>query len=483
MERKRVVAEGHTLLHPFKMRKELLQDLIPSNFVVDEVLESLNAKQKEIARRLRVSMLLGEKSLGMLGQAALFEILRNRGFTFRSYLNRFRTMWERSKTEGYELLFTLGYIYYLRRFFGYVPIDLVLYLLEPVTRYQLSISSEEFWSNRIITNNLGVRPCVLSNRKINQILTKLVQDQDIHDLTTSRVIDWIGGTKVSTAHLIDILRASRLEHQYRVVSKNTGIVYEFEKSKTKWKTKPSFFSSCTSLDDNETYYVTLRSVFKDDAVRQSFELEAINTNISLYDPKDLCWRLNSSPRQIRTLKDIISLFHNSDLTVPDTNMKLTKRDLFYIALLTTLNPYQQSLKFKEIVDRLVGSFDLPHDEVVRGIQSVFRKNMVRNQYTHPAIMEDCESYALYFDDKKRKIIRFLGEVLQNLPFFTLQISSDMRCGFLVDNHPSYLTCEIRNLIDSSMKEHDVNGEIFAMHSWGFGHPGSILQLVSSQTKH
>ena len=88
-----------------------------------------------------------------------------------------------------------------------------------------------------------------------------------------------------------------------------------------------------------------------------------------------------------------------------------------------------------------------------------------------------ESFAITFDDKSGKTIPFLGEVLPNLMWSWLQTDARMGCGHIFSSHPSYLSDDLRNLIESSMKEHDVNGELFALHSWGYGHPGSILQLV------
>ena len=63
-------------------------------------------------------------------------------------------------------------------------------------------------------------------------------------------------------------------------------------------------------------------------------------------------------------------------------------------------------------------FKLPKDEVEKSIRNVLRKNMVRNQYSHYALMEDREVFTIIFDDTNKKTIPFLGEVLQNLPFFS-----------------------------------------------------------------
>ena len=90
---------------------------------------------------------------------------------------------------------------------------------------------------------------------------------------------------------------------------------------------------------------------------------------------------------------------------------------------------------------------------------------------------DRESFTITFDDKSRKVIPFLGEVLPNLPVSWFQTDREMSCGYIFDFHPPYLSCDLRNLIESSMKEHDVNGELFVLLSWGLGQPGSILRLL------
>ncbi|MFW9894118.1 MAG: hypothetical protein ACFFFO_18080, partial [Candidatus Thorarchaeota archaeon] len=118
-----------SLVHPCHMKKNLLRKLIPRRFNVDEVLDLLPLKQKEIAKRLNIAKLPSDRPSGMLGQVALFEVLRNKGFDFKIYLDSFWKQWYRSQSEEYTLLYALGYLYYIRRFFGYQPIDLVKYLV------------------------------------------------------------------------------------------------------------------------------------------------------------------------------------------------------------------------------------------------------------------------------------------------------------------------------------------------------------------
>ena len=81
---------------------------------------------------------------------------------------------------------------------------------------------------------------------------------------------------------------------------------------------------------------------------------------------------------------------------------------------------------------------------------------------------------------KERVIPFLGDVLPNLPLFWLRSNSDLSYGHLFEHHPDYLSNDIRNLIETSMKEHDVNCEVFVTKSWAFGFPGSILRLVAEE---
>ena len=85
-----------TLVHPCNLKKKLLRELIPKRFKVDEVLERLPVKQKEIAKRLNIAKLPSDRPSGWLGQTALFEVLRNKGFDFKNYLDGFPYPWYRS---------------------------------------------------------------------------------------------------------------------------------------------------------------------------------------------------------------------------------------------------------------------------------------------------------------------------------------------------------------------------------------------------
>lgn len=470
------------LVHPLNMKKETLRDLIPSKFKMSEILNSLPVRQKELVKRLNVSRLSSASVSSMYGQMALFEILRNRGYNFQSYVNGFYSNLERSRREGYTLLFTLGYIYYLRRFFGYTPIDLVRYLSEPITRYHLTTVWDENWLTRAITNINNLSICNLSNKSVYQILRNLMPIQDSRGMTIARVMEWTGRSRADVSHLIDVLRASRIEHRYRIVSKNTGTAKILRKSQSKWESLPSFFSFCTSLSDSRRYYVSVNDVFHDDVGGKYFEMEAFNTNIDLYDIRDQSWKSRASPHVCRKVQDIHALLQNGDSTIPANNVPPTNRDIFFIALLTAMSTSHRPDKTKETIDWFTRGYGIPKDEAERGIRNVLRKNMLRNQYTHFGLIHDRDSLSLVFDDKRKKVIPFLGEILQNLPISMLQVNTELSCGYLLEFHPAYMSCELRNLIESSMKNHDVNGEIFVVHSWGFGHPGSILQLVSSQAK-
>lgn len=90
-----------TLHHPCNMKRELLKELIPPSYDIDEILESVNIRQKEIARRLNISKLPSDRPSGWLGQTALFEVLRDRGFDFKSYLaDELRMLVETSMKEN-----------------------------------------------------------------------------------------------------------------------------------------------------------------------------------------------------------------------------------------------------------------------------------------------------------------------------------------------------------------------------------------------
>ncbi|NHJ15285.1 MAG: hypothetical protein EAX95_16510 [Candidatus Thorarchaeota archaeon] len=478
--RMRMHGKQRTLVHPCNMKKELLAELIPKKFNINEILQLIPAKQKEIARRLDISALPSSRPSGMLGQTALFEILRNKGFDFKSYVDGFRQNWDQSHVEGYVLLFTLGHLHYLRRFFEYPPVDLVKSLLEPITRYQLAITWDENWVTRILTNIFSVSPANMSNEHIRQVVRNLMGVQDAWGMTVHRVMEWTGESRTSASHLMDIMRASWLEHRFRIVGKNTGTVKILSKSQATSKMLPSFHSSGTSFTDDSEHFISLFDVFRKDAEGKFFELEAMTTNVDLYDPKDQTWKLNPSPKATRTKSDIYSLLQVGNHTVPDNDILPTNRDLLIIALLTAMDTGHHPNKKQEILQTITKGYGVPHEEAANGIRNVLRKNMVRNQYTHVSMMEDREAFTVIFDDQPKKVIPFLGEVLQNFAFFSFQINYEMSYGHIFDLHPSYLSCDLRMLIESSMRQHGINGELLALHSYLFGQPGSILQLIPDE---
>jgi len=332
--RLRLLGEYRTLVHPNIIPKDDVRELMPYSFNVDDILNLTIQKQKEIASRLNISKLPSDRPSGMLGQSALFEVLMYEGFDFKSYVDGFYKKWEHSQTEGYVLLFVLGYIYYIRRFFDYPHIDLVKLLVEPITTHQLALTWDANWVTRILMNSAKLIPNNLTKKQMHQILRNLMCIQDGRGMTVSRVMEWTGESRTRAYHLMDILKSSWFEHRYRIVSKNTGTVKVLTKSKTSRKIMPSFHSSCTSYLDNDNYFISISDLLKEDAKGKYFEMEAWNTNIDLYDQNDQKWNLNPSDYDAKSIDDIHALLQNGDHTLPDNSIPPTRRDLLFIALLT-----------------------------------------------------------------------------------------------------------------------------------------------------
>ena len=81
-------------------------------------------------------MLPRDRPPGLLGQAALFEVLKEKGFDFKSYLSDFYHNWDYGGPKANALIFLLGYIYYLRRFFDssrVIPVGFNLFPLGTAT--------------------------------------------------------------------------------------------------------------------------------------------------------------------------------------------------------------------------------------------------------------------------------------------------------------------------------------------------------------
>jgi len=470
--------ESRTLVHPSMMTKEQICDLIPKRYDVDEILSLLPAKQKEIASHIDISLLPRDRPPGLLGQAALFEVLRDKGYDFKHYVDGFYRNWDYGGPKANALIFLLGYIYYIRRFFGAPELDLVEFVLRPQKLHQLALTWDENWVVRIFMNSTIHIPNNLTNKHIHQIVGKLVSLQDGRGMTVHRAMKWTGASRAEVSHLLDIIRSSWVEHRYRIVSKNTGTVKVLKKSKASNTTMPSFHSSCTSFLDNEDYFISMNDMFREDIKGNFLEFEAWNTNIERYDPKDDNWKLSPSVYSAKTVEDIYALLKTGDHHVPANNIPPTRRDLLFIALLTGMETSHHPGKKSEILRWFTKGYGIPKEEVEPGIRNVLRKNMVRNQYTHYGIAgKDREYFIVLFNEKNSNTIPFIGEVIPNLMWFWLQTSAEMDYGLIFSSHPTYLSPKLRSLIESSMQEHNVNGEILLIHSWAYGQPGSILQLV------
>ena len=473
--------ESRTLVHPTKMTKKQISELIPKRFNIEEILKLLPAKQKEIARRLDISKLPRDRPPGLIGQAALFEVLRDKGFDFKSYLDNFYTNWDYGGPKANALIFLLGYIYHIRRFLGAPRIDLVKIYLEPQHQHQLALRWDENWVTRIFMNSTKYIPNNLVNPQIHQIVSKLVGLQDARGMTVARTTKWTGASRTEASHLMDIIRSSWVEHRYRIVSKNTGTVKVLTKGKASHSTMPSFQSSCTSFLDDTDYFISMSDVFREDVDGKCFEMEAWNTNIDLFDMKDQIWKLRPSSHSAQTVEDIHALLKTGDHNLPDNDIQPTRRDLVIIALLTGMETSHYPGKKQEIMRWFTKGYGMPKEEAEKGIRNVLRKNMVRNQYTHYGIAgHDRKFFTIIFDDQGKKTIPFLGDVLPNIMWSWLQTDVEMGYGLVFASHPTYQSSELRNLIEVSMTEHDVNGELFLLHSWTYGQPGSILQLVPDE---
>ncbi|MFW9848323.1 MAG: hypothetical protein ACFFF4_04240 [Candidatus Thorarchaeota archaeon] len=471
-----------TLHHPCNMKRELLKELIPPSYDIDEIIELVNIKQKQIARRLNISKLPSDRPSGMLGQSALFEVLRDKGFDFKSYVDGWPHKWFHSQAYGYMLLMLYGYLTYIRRFFAQPPIDLVKYMIEPITDYQFAMTWDDSWVQRVLHNVIPVTPNYLPNKYIHTILSKLMCVQDGWGATVSRVMEWTGLSRSEATHIRNVIRTGWCEHRWRLVSKNAGTVKVLRKSQSKWKEVPSFFTVCTSLEDDEDYFISVTDVFKANADTKYYDWEGFNTNIELFDLKDNVWKLNPNQYSAKSVDDIFALIQNGAHTLPDNNMPPTNRDLFFIALMLAMNTSNHIKKREETIDWLTNGYGIPKKDAEQGFRNVMRKNLLRNQHTHYAIMgPEREMLTILFDDKSEKVIPFLGDILPSLPLFWLQMDTKMSYGHLFEHHPDYLSSEVRNLIDTTMKEYDVNCEIFLNKSWAFGFPGSILRLVKDES--
>jgi hypothetical protein len=138
-------------------------------------------------------------------------------------------------------------------------------------------------------------------------------------------------------------------------------------------------------------------------------------------------------------------------------------------------------KKQEILRWFTKGYGIPRTEAENGIRNVLRKHMVRDQYTHYGIAgNDRRFFLILFDDSNQRTIPFIGEVLPNIMWSWFQTNAEMSYGLIFASHPSYMSSDLQKLIETSIQAHSVNAEVFLIHSWSYGQPGSILQLVADE---
>ena len=472
----KIYGEIGRLLHPCTVTKELLKKQLPESITVEEVFDKIRLKQKEIARRLNITILPSDREPGFIGQAALFEVLRNMEQDFTFYMDNVfdkqRTMW----MDGFGLLHTLGSLFQIRRYFDCPPIDLVRYLLEPLNPNSITILFDKNWLHRVMTNVHALQPFMPYNKDSYEVLKHLVKIQDVRGLNVSRISDWTGKTRRESSKLFNVMVSCGLIHYSCVVFKNTGIVRTVSKRTAPSKTLTEQDNLCTSLKDGRDYFLNFEFKRRESVDEKFHDFAGQVCNIGHFDVEEKVWKIPKTIPEVTSITDLYSLFHNSELTIPKSESIMTERDLFYIALLQSMPMEIYPMKQEESIHRIAKGCDIPRKEVKQGMRNIHRKNMIRHQYSF--IISHCRQFLyVVFDDSPEKSIQLLGKILPSVPVIYVSVSADLGYGLLAITFPEYLACDVRQVIHLALNETDANAELFVVKSFKRGDAANLLALI------
>ncbi|MHA1908315.1 MAG: hypothetical protein ACW98Y_13535 [Candidatus Thorarchaeota archaeon] len=473
---KKTYGDYDFLVHPCTVPRETLRRHLPKAISVEEAIAKITLKQKELARRLNIPILPSDRQAGFIGQSALYEILQNGRYDLSMYFDNIFETQKKMWVEGFGLLQSLASVCYIRRYFNCPPLDLVKYVIEPLNPNTITILWDKNWMHRIITNIQSLSPFLPYNNDTYDVLMKLVRIQDARGANPSRVAEWTGKTRRQATRLLDVMSMCGLIHQYILEPKNTGLVRKFSKNTSTSKMIPFIEILCTSVDDGADYFITSTCDFKDPHDNKCLTTESFACNIENFNLEERFWSLGKPDHVANSIDDIYSLFHNSDCTVPENTKPITNRDIFYIAMLLSMPVENLPKKKSEAVRRISAGCGIPLDEVELGVRNILRKNLIRNLNTFiPS--HDRQILFVLFDDTKKKTIPFLGKIIPSAPMTELKANDDMSCGAVFTYYPSYLSCDMRLHVESTLSECDVNGEIFIMKNFKRTGTAHLLSLI------
>ena len=466
------------LLHPCTTNETQLKKQLPAGVPIKDILEKVSIKQKDIAKRLDLPLLPSDRQPGLLGQAALYEVLSEGGYDLSFYVNAKWINIGQRFAEGFALLQILCFFQFLRVYYDAEPLDMVKYLFESINPSEHVGFFKKNWLYRVISNALATRPSLIDQEDGLRILKQVVKIQDSRGVTISRVAEWTGKNRRDAEFLQRSLAMSGITHFSSPVMRNVGITTVSSES-TKLEEEPAYWKwACTSLKDNRECFLNFRYVWKEDAGVPYSNHLASTYNFDNYDSTRREWTLPNSRTDEDVVQNPIKLFKNSDFTIPTNTIPPTKRDILILALLTSMPGELSSEKNKYTIQRLIGC-GIPKKDAEQGLRNVHRKNLVHHVYRH-TMWYETENMLILFSDSADRTIPFISDIVPSLPRWYFLTNDEFTHGNLLTKYPPYLSQRVRSLIANSISEHDLNAEAFIGKAYKGEGTANLLALIPDE---
>jgi hypothetical protein len=467
------------LLHPCTVTEEILSRQLPESVDIQEVLKRIPTKQKELAKRLNIPILPSDRQPGFMGQAALFEVLREMDVDFSFYIDDQYETLLKLWLDGFGLFCILSATSYAREYYAYEHIDLVKHFFEPLNPNTIVLTFERNWMHRVLANWVSLHPIVTDNTAALGVLKHVVCSQDGWGPTVSRVVNWTGKTRKEAKRLIDVMSVCGLLNFYRLVLKNVGIVKTVTTSTSPSKTLASLELHCTSLNDGQDYFISFSDYREKLSDRDCLDRYAISCNVENIDPHDHLWQVKDSVPVMTKIEDLQKLFHNSDHTIADNTIPPTARDLLVAAVFLSMQMEYIPGKREHVIRRLVDGCGIPREEANLAVRNVLRKHMICDSYSI-IVAPDREAIAIHFDDSPTKTVPALSMIVPSLPMMEILSNQSFSHGYVFAYMPTYLSCDVRDIIESSLSDFDVNAELFVFKSYKRAPSASVLSLIQEE---
>lgn len=477
---KRVYGEFDHLVHPCRVPEELLRKFIPKSMEPEEFLKSVNLKKKELAKRFDISKFPPDREPGFLGQAAMYEALRESGVNLWYYHLGPHERGDASWFDGFGLFDTLIGFNRLRNYYGLEEVDIVEQIFQSITPTEVILKHEKNWFYRVFTNIAAVAPKIYQHPDALLVAKHLTRVHDSQGPTTSRVARWTGLNRRQAKMLSEVICTSGIVHLQRLVPKNTGIVRMMKKETALSKKISAEDSLCAPLKGESDCFVRLSYEFRDNAEEDALDIEAHAHNFDNYDAARSRWTVSKPLGDSRSVKDIYGLLSSGDHLVPEKAGHATERDILIIALLSSMYVEHKPNWPREQLQWLVKGFGVPQKEAERGLRSINRKRMVRHLYSF-VVSHDRHRLLVLFDDGAEKTIPLLGKIIPLPPVVNLSVNEAMTYGIFSAFYPPYLADQITESVTKAIAERDVNAEVYEVKAWKQAQTANLLSLIDDSS--